>query len=147
MGEIAGTEMWQVGRNVQAATAQAVIDPVTAGIYVATMMAQVDILREKGHPYSEIVNESIIEAIDSLNPYMDFKGVALHGRQLLDDGAARRAQMGAALRLRADADASCRGWTTSPEDRTRRCSAASSTTRCTRLWRCASICARRCRSR
>jgi ketol-acid reductoisomerase len=40
------------------------------------MMAQADILRERGHPYSEIVNESIIEAIDSLNPYMDFKDVA-----------------------------------------------------------------------
>ena len=40
------------------------------------MMAQADILHAKGHPYSEIVNESIIEAIDSLNPYMDFKDVA-----------------------------------------------------------------------
>jgi len=49
---------------------------VTAGVYVATMMAQTDILKAKGHPYSEIVNESIIEAIDSLNPYMDFKDVA-----------------------------------------------------------------------
>jgi ketol-acid reductoisomerase len=55
---------------------QSEIDPVTAGVYVATMMAQADILRAKGHPYSEIVNESIIEAIDSLNPYMDFKDVA-----------------------------------------------------------------------
>jgi len=49
---------------------------VTAGVYVATMMAQVDLLKEKGHPYSEIANESIIEAVDSLNPYMHFKGVA-----------------------------------------------------------------------
>jgi ketol-acid reductoisomerase len=40
------------------------------------MMAQVDLLKEKGHPYSEIANESIIEAVDSLNPYMHFKGVA-----------------------------------------------------------------------
>jgi len=40
------------------------------------MMAQADLLRDKGHPYSEIVNESIIEAIDSLNPYMDYKDVA-----------------------------------------------------------------------
>ena len=55
---------------------EADIHPTTAGIYVATMMAQADILRERGHPYSEIVNESIIEAIDSLNPYMDFKDVA-----------------------------------------------------------------------
>jgi ketol-acid reductoisomerase len=67
--------MWQVGRNLRS-NREAVVHPVTAGIYVATMMAQVDILREKGHPYSEIVNESIIEAIDSLNPYMDYKDVA-----------------------------------------------------------------------
>jgi len=75
MNEIAGTEMWQVGRNLRS-NREAVIDPVTAGVYVATMMAQADILRDKGHPYSEIVNESIIEAIDSLNPYMDYKDVA-----------------------------------------------------------------------
>jgi ketol-acid reductoisomerase len=36
----------------------------------------VDLLREKGHPYSEIANESIIESVDSLNPYMHYKGVA-----------------------------------------------------------------------
>jgi ketol-acid reductoisomerase len=75
MSEIAGTEMWQVGRNLRS-NRQAGVHPVTAGIYVATMMAQADLLRDKGHPYSEIVNESIIEAIDSLNPYMDFKDVA-----------------------------------------------------------------------
>jgi ketol-acid reductoisomerase len=75
MSQIAGTEMWQVGRNLRS-NREADIHPTTAGIYVATMMAQADILRERGHPYSEIVNESIIEAIDSLNPYMDFKDVA-----------------------------------------------------------------------
>jgi ketol-acid reductoisomerase len=75
MSEIAGTEMWRVGRSLRSNRPSA-IDPVTAGVYVATMMAQADILHEKGHPYSEIVNESIIEAIDSLNPYMEFKDVA-----------------------------------------------------------------------
>ena len=30
----------------------------------------------QGHPYSEICNESIIEAVDSLNPYMPARGVA-----------------------------------------------------------------------
>ena len=40
------------------------------------MMAQADLLKEKGHPSSEIANESIIEAVDSLNPYMHFRGVA-----------------------------------------------------------------------
>jgi ketol-acid reductoisomerase len=64
-----------VGRSLRS-NRQSEIDPVTAGVYVATMMAQTDILKAKGHPYSEIVNESIIEAIDSLNPYMDFKDVA-----------------------------------------------------------------------
>jgi hypothetical protein len=32
--------------------------------------------RAQGHPYSEICNESIIEAVDSLNPYMHARGVA-----------------------------------------------------------------------
>ncbi|MCB0168102.1 MAG: ketol-acid reductoisomerase, partial [Anaerolineae bacterium] len=78
MGKIDGTEMWQVGEGVRAKRDpdQIPIHPVTAGVYIATMMAQIDLLREKGHPYSEIANESIIEAVDSLNPYMDYKGVA-----------------------------------------------------------------------
>jgi len=52
------------------------VDPTTAGIYIATMMAQIDLLTEMGHPYSEVANESIIESVDSLNPYMHYKGVA-----------------------------------------------------------------------
>jgi ketol-acid reductoisomerase len=78
MGKIDGTEMWQVGIGVRANRQpnKTPINPVTAGVYVATMMAQVDLLKEKGHPYSEIANESIIEAVDSLNPYMHYKGVA-----------------------------------------------------------------------
>lgn len=78
MGKIDGTEMWQVGEKVRAEREpdKIPINPVTAGVYIATMMAQVDILRQNGHPYSEIANESIIEAVDSLNPYMDYKGVA-----------------------------------------------------------------------
>jgi ketol-acid reductoisomerase len=31
---------------------------------------------ENGHPYSEIANESVIEATDSLNPYMHARGVS-----------------------------------------------------------------------
>ncbi|NMG05837.1 ketol-acid reductoisomerase [Brasilonema sp. UFV-L1] len=78
IGKIDGTQMWQVGVNVRAnrQPEKIPIHPVTAGVYVATMMAQVDLLKEKGHLYSEIVNESIIEAVDSLNPYMHQKGVA-----------------------------------------------------------------------
>ena len=78
MGKIDGTDMWQVGETVRAERDPDAIpvDPVTAGVYIATMMAQVDLLKEQGHPYTEIANESIIESVDSLNPYMDYKGVA-----------------------------------------------------------------------
>ncbi|CAL5330989.1 unnamed protein product [Camellia sinensis] len=40
------------------------------------MMAQIEVLRKKGHSYSEIINESIIEAVDSLNPFMHAHGVS-----------------------------------------------------------------------
>jgi len=40
------------------------------------MMAQIDILLENNHPYSEVANESVIEAVDSLNPYMHARGVS-----------------------------------------------------------------------
>lgn len=49
------------------------LNPFTAGVYVATMMAQIDVLKEGGHSYTEIVNESVIEAVDSLCPYMHYK--------------------------------------------------------------------------
>lgn len=78
MGKIDGTYMWKVGQKVRAARDEANIplNPFTAGVYIATMMATIEVLREKGHPYSEICNESIIEAVDSLNPYMHARGVA-----------------------------------------------------------------------
>ncbi|MEM7034667.1 MAG: ketol-acid reductoisomerase [Chloroflexota bacterium] len=78
MGKIDGTEMWQKGIDFRANrdADNIPINPVTAGVYIATMMAQCDLLTEKGHPYSEIANESIIESVDSLNPYMDYKGIS-----------------------------------------------------------------------
>ncbi len=77
MGNIDTTEMWQVGESVrQSRGSRESFNPVTAGMYVATMMAQIDVLLEKGHCFSEVCNESVIESVDSLNPYMDFKGVA-----------------------------------------------------------------------
>jgi len=78
MGKIDGTEMWKVGEKVRAVRDEekTPLDPFTAGVYVATMMAQVDTLIEHGHPYSEIANESVIECVDSLNPYMHARGVA-----------------------------------------------------------------------
>jgi ketol-acid reductoisomerase len=78
MGKIDGTEMWKVGEGVRAKRVESAIpvDAFSAGVYVATMMAQIDLLIERGHPLSEVVNESVIESVDSLNPYMHARGVA-----------------------------------------------------------------------
>ncbi len=77
MGKIDGTKLWQVGEKVWAVrTGEPEVNPATAGLYCAVMMAQIDLLLEKGHCLSEVCNESVIEAVDSLNPYMHFKGVA-----------------------------------------------------------------------
>ena len=78
IGKIDGTRMWDIGKEVRAKRVEEDIpvNAFTAGVYVATMMAQVDLLIEKGHSFSEVANESVIEAVDSLNPYMHFKGVS-----------------------------------------------------------------------
>ncbi len=79
MGKIDGTRMWQVGEKVRAARATAgapKVNPFTAGAYCALMMATIQTLVEKGHSWSEVCNESVIEAVDSLNPYMHARGVA-----------------------------------------------------------------------
>lgn len=75
---IDNTRMWKIGMEVRAVRVEEEIplNPFTAGVYCAVMMAQIDVLTEKGHEYSEIVNESLIEAVDSLNPYMHYKGVS-----------------------------------------------------------------------
>jgi ketol-acid reductoisomerase len=78
VGKIDGTDTWVVGESVRAKRDESKIplNPFTAGVYVATMMAQIDVLLEEGHPYSEVVNESVIEAVDSLCPYMHYRGIA-----------------------------------------------------------------------
>ena len=64
IGKIDRTETWKVGERVRAGRVdeKLPLNPFAAGVYVAVMMAQVDLLEEKGHPYSEIANESVIEA-------------------------------------------------------------------------------------
>lgn len=79
MGKIDQARMWRVGQDVRATrdeSGAAPLDPFTAGVFCGVMMGQVDLLIERGHPYSEIANESVIEAVDSLNPYMHARGVA-----------------------------------------------------------------------
>jgi ketol-acid reductoisomerase len=75
---IEGSRMWAVGAEARKERARrpAEVHAFTAGTFVGTMMAQVDLLMERGHPYSEIANESVIEAVDSLLPYMHARGVA-----------------------------------------------------------------------
>jgi ketol-acid reductoisomerase len=78
MGKIDATRMWQVGEKVRAQRSESdtPLNPETAGLYCAAMMAQIDLLLQNGHSYSEVCNESVIEAVDSLNPYMHARGVA-----------------------------------------------------------------------
>jgi len=92
MSRIGGSPMWAAGDEVRARRAERAlpVDPFTAGVFVATMTAQVDEFAERGHPWSEIVNESVIEAVDSLLPYMHARDVA-H----MVDNCSRTARLGA----------------------------------------------------
>jgi ketol-acid reductoisomerase len=76
--KIDGSRMWEVGAAVrkQRSRMSAETHAFTAGVFLAAMMAQIDVFIERGHPYSEIANESVIEAVDSLLPYMHARGVA-----------------------------------------------------------------------
>ena len=71
--------MWRLGewvRVVQPTGDLGPLNPFTTGVYVALMMAQIEILKKKGHSYFDIVNESAIEVVDSLNPFMHDRGVS-----------------------------------------------------------------------
>lgn len=73
--KVDGTPMWRAGEEVRRSGCETEIDPITAGVYLGIMLAQVDILRENDHGWSEVCNETIIEAVDSLNPYMAARGI------------------------------------------------------------------------
>ncbi|MET9274126.1 ketol-acid reductoisomerase [Kribbella sp. NPDC003557] len=91
MTAIGGSPMWAHSAEVHArrGTAPALVDPLTAGLFVATMTAQVDEFAARGHAWSEIVNESVIEAVDSLLPYMHSRDVAY-----MVDNCSRTARLG-----------------------------------------------------
>ena len=77
MASVEASPMWQVGKSLyKTPTDMNTQSTLTLWVYMGIMMAQIDLLREKWHHTSEIVNESLIEAIDSLNPYMWARGVA-----------------------------------------------------------------------
>jgi ketol-acid reductoisomerase len=78
MAAVDGSRMWSVGTAVrqQRDELNVTIDPLTAGVFCGALMAQVDTFQHAGHPWSEIANESIIELVDSLIPYMHARGIA-----------------------------------------------------------------------
>ncbi|MEV4350293.1 hypothetical protein AB0J83_38035 [Actinoplanes sp. NPDC049596] len=78
MGKIDQADMWRAGEVARRDRDDDALplNAFTAGTFCGVMMAQIDTFIEKGHPYSEIANESVIEATDSLNPYMHARGVA-----------------------------------------------------------------------
>jgi len=71
-------EMWAVGAEVRRTLRgePVKIDALTAGVFLGVLVAQLDVLAEHGHRWSEIANETVIEAVDSLLPYQHARGVA-----------------------------------------------------------------------
>jgi ketol-acid reductoisomerase len=78
MAGIDGSRMWAVGHDIRQRRDEidVAIDPLTAGIFCGAMVAQIDVFDDAGHAWSEIANESVIELVDSLIPYMHARGVA-----------------------------------------------------------------------
>ena len=142
MGVIDQTEMWQIGNKVRENRVEEdiPIHPFTAGVYVACMMAQIDLLIERGHCMSEVANESVIEATDSLSPYMHYKGVSF-----MVDNCSTTARLGSrkwAPRMTTTSHSRLTSLLMVARTRsTRRTSRASSTTRSTRRSRWSARCA------
>ncbi|KAJ0081822.1 hypothetical protein Patl1_10531 [Pistacia atlantica] len=70
MGNIDQTRIWKVVMMAQVITSLSLLDQSS------TFLSNIEVLRKKGHSYSEIINESLIEAVDSLNPFMHARGVS-----------------------------------------------------------------------
>ena len=81
--------MWRTGIKIRANRTEVPVNTHVAGMYAGMMMAQIDLLLRKGHPWSEVANESVIEATDSLNPYMHARGISY-----MVDNCSRTARLG-----------------------------------------------------
>ena len=93
MSSVEADEMWNFGKKVyEEQPATEINKPVAFafGLYASGMFALVEYLMSKGHNASECCNESVIEIIDSLNPYMDARGPAN-----MVDGCSMTARLGA----------------------------------------------------
>ena len=77
ISNISGSPMWVENKHTKKTKIiDSKLKAMVSGLYIGGMMSQIDILIDNDHSYSEIVNESIIEAVDSLNPYMDNYGIS-----------------------------------------------------------------------
>lgn len=61
--------------EVQSSPDEPATPPLIAALYVAGMIAQIDVLFEKGHVASEICLESVVDAVTMLNPHMHEVGI------------------------------------------------------------------------
>ena len=101
MGKIDGTETWKVGEKVRAKRVEDKIPvhPFTAGVYIATMMAQIDLLNREGPPLLRGGQRVGHRGGRLAEPVHAHARRRLHGRQLLDHRPPGLAQVGPALRL------------------------------------------------
>jgi ketol-acid reductoisomerase len=79
MSKIGDEPMWIIGQEIPSDAQFDNLEQLsafTAGVFIAGVMAQFDLLLSKGHCVSEIVNESLIEATDSLIPFMRARGIS-----------------------------------------------------------------------
>lgn len=77
MVDIEASDMWKLDKGLYGEEVRMTPElAFAAGAFTAGVMAQMRILRENGHGTSEIANESLIEIVDSLIPYMDKRGVS-----------------------------------------------------------------------
>jgi len=58
MSKVDGAVMWRTGETARKGNIEVAIEPSTAGIYLGIMMAQIDVLQQNGHGWSEICNET-----------------------------------------------------------------------------------------
>ncbi|RXH68766.1 hypothetical protein DVH24_031099 [Malus domestica] len=78
-GKIDQTALQKIVERVRSTMPVGDLGPLytfVAGAFAASMAVQMVVLRKKRHSYSEIINESVIESVDSLNPFMHARGVS-----------------------------------------------------------------------
>ena len=92
MSAVEKSPMWQIAAEAGLYRATVPMEAAlafTAGMYAGGIMAGMELLIGRGHCVSEAVNEQLIEATDSLMPYMDKNGL-----RAMVDGCSITARLG-----------------------------------------------------